>query len=293
MYYKLRFATWLAIGDLITKSVSVGLSRIPRRKRANRYRKGQVLHITSRCHFGSHLLGSEAVKGIVARELLHYARVCRVEVLHFSFMDNHIHILLRFTRKTRHTLLAKMVGTFKAQVSRKYKRWYNKDYRASRNWRPAKLGKGSLWDDRFTVTVVLDSAGFLREVGYVELNRHRAAAGLAKTREEAAEVVDQMVDCKTHSARFYLCDRDPGPVTDGKDGVWASREEVKKYGLGPLPGGWRRVRFDGHLRLLKPTPWAARTFPDTAFSTMLGRLWGTRRRGFREFLILTILTLSP
>ena len=224
-------------------------------------------HITSRSHLRTFYLQQDRPKEILAELCLHYARLYHVSLLDYCFMDNHFHLIVAIERH-RADLLSKFVGCIKQQFTREYKFWFNHTYRPSNKYRDKKLERGTLWDGP-ALTIELDDFSYLAACTlYVENNRI-----VTEQHEEEPSLEDLINALKAsphQSARWYLGGRqghDPC-LTDGTDGVWATREELDTYWTLPkrsLPQGWRKVWSKDSPGILKPPPPSQRRYASHPF----------------------------
>jgi REP element-mobilizing transposase RayT len=254
-------------------------------------------HVASRIHLGRFLLDRDEVKEILAAECLHYARVCRIAIVHYCFMDNHFHLVVGLTKKS--LALSKMIGCIKQQFTNKFKTWFNKVYRPQNRYRRPVLKNGTLWDgpprpERIESEVQLGACTL-----YVENNRLVVSCKddigaleespcfiLSEEGDEAEEaefmlqpcyqeLLDKLKSYPFQSAGHYLgaVPAEETILTDGKDGVLASEAEVDawfKVAAHKLPEGWRKVWFKDCPGILKETPVEARTYARNPFYERLG-----------------------
>jgi REP element-mobilizing transposase RayT len=129
----------------------------------------EYYHVTSRIHLGRFLLEKNCVKEILAKECLHYARVCEIEILHHSIMDNHFHLFVGV--QTYSLSLSKMMGCIKQQFTNKFKAWFNDVYRKENRYRKKALTNGSLWEGRCKYERIKDAVQFAACSLYIDNNR--------------------------------------------------------------------------------------------------------------------------
>jgi len=167
--------------------------------------EGAVYHCVSRT-VGGQMLLDEAAKRKLVDLLFPLARFCGVEVLTYCMMSNHFHLLVRIPTQgplsdqtllaraegfygrdgllpslarlelqrsgrigehLRHTLSSRMgdVSAFMKEFKQRFSRWFN---RQSDRF-------GTLWAERFSSTLVEDTAQALQTVAsYIDLNPVRA-----------------------------------------------------------------------------------------------------------------------
>jgi len=240
-----------------TSSEDDGIFRTDPRYRPRSHAKGSMVHVTSRCILQASLLKDPEAKEIVACQLLFYARVFGVEVVHYCFMDNHLHILLRFRRKTMMAKLADMLGRVKQVTTNRLKRWFNTVFRlrSASNRKRRKMGKGTLWDDRYHLSLVRGLSGVVRCTLYVECNRIARQAKRTRDLEAAKALIAQAARNMHQSLGYWLTRerKDLGALTNGTDINWADRWEEMEYRNTDPPPGWRWVKY-GRYRLVRPTP---------------------------------------
>jgi REP element-mobilizing transposase RayT len=263
-------------------------------------------HVMSKIHLGRYLLEKEAVKKILAEEILHYARICEIEILHYSIMDNHFHLFVGVRGYSK--ALSKMMGCIKQQFTIKFKAWFNNVYRKENRYRRHALTNGTLWQGRCRYERIEDDAQFATCSLYIENNRlvvkakndigrldEPPAFQTSSAREHSSchttstgweslfgllqpcyeDLLDQVKSFAFHSAPYYLggCEAHQTYLTDGNDGIWASDGEVEAYfhvAANKLPEGWRKCWFKGHKGILKKPADYQRTYADNPFYDRLG-----------------------
>jgi REP element-mobilizing transposase RayT len=260
---------------------------------------GTVVHVTWQCHLGEGWLQQPKAKEIFLRLLRRYCRICRYGLLHYSIMDTHPHLILKTQEDAEP--LDKMIGTLKAQFTRKYKSAMREAHQSEFSF-GGLAENGTLWTRSFFSREVLSNLYLLNCVFYVEANQLKAMHpdkieeilyDLIEKPEVPPEFEDLDADCPLvlqpgyadlverardwswHSARYYLDEShgDDPYLTDGTDAVWASAEEVERYwetSLANLPKGWRKVYFGQRHRILKPTPDHRRKLPVCPVFSNLG-----------------------
>jgi REP element-mobilizing transposase RayT len=261
-------------------------------------------HATSRIHLQRHLLARPEVKQMLAELCAHYARVCRIALVHFSLMDNHFHLELGHSRQSICSV-SKMVGCIKQQFTNRFKHWYNGEYRKARRYRVPMMGKGTLWDGPCHLERIEDERQLLACSLYIEANRIKATGGQELARLDCAPrldphserlqpeyeaILEQIRNFPFHSARYYLAatGEHEDVLTDGLDSVWATREEFEVFWPLPcrrLPAGWRKVWFKGYVSILKPTQDSKRRRLEPVFWRRLGRCDAGRARRFGYLLM--------
>ena len=246
-----------------------------------RFEAGQLLHLSSQIHLDDQLLRCPKAREILECLIRDYARVCRVEVLHYGLGEGRFDVLARVLPDSEP--VGKFMGCIKAGFTRTFKRWFN-DRRPEQR---SLLGLGSMWGGPYRAVILeeddLHAAACLVNTEQVWSTEQRLVEALEQAPDEEgrgpvyAEILRALRRCSNHSADFYLSGRakTPAPValTDGTDAVWATEEEVRQWWRKPvadLPRGWRRICFRGEKRILKRTLEQERSLPDGPWWQGLG-----------------------
>jgi REP element-mobilizing transposase RayT len=277
----------------------------------------EYFHVMSRIHLGRYLLEKDHVKEILAEECLHYARVCRIEIVHYCIMDNHFHLFVGVRRDS--LSLSKMMGCIKQQFTNKFKVWFNTDYRKEIKYRRKALSEGTLWKGRCKYERIEDAIQFGTCSLYIENNRLVVAckeaigelseppsfqdaceeeASLAKSVRGVIrlmqpcyeELLEKVKGFAFQSAGYYLgvCKGYETYLTDGRDGVWASADEVKAWfrvAAKKLPEGWRKCWFKGQRGILKKPRPTERSFAANPFYQRLGQTDDVRAAQYGRLLL--------
>ena len=248
-----------------------------------RFEPGQILHITSRLHEQKARLQWEEAKSILRELIVQYGRVCRVCVLHYAILDNHLHLVVRVLPDSEP--ISRFVGCIKAGFTRAFKRWYNQLCIGS----GPPLERSTMWDGPYHASIVGEGRHRHNVVCYVSTNRSCARdrqqimalqepPQLGRLSREYRALLERMAQDRQQSTAVYLSGmqqlqhREP-VLTDGTDAVWATEEEVRlwwKRKVSELPDGWRKISFGGQRRILKDTPPELRSLGQGPWWTALG-----------------------
>jgi REP element-mobilizing transposase RayT len=271
-------------------------------------------HVTSRIHLRKFLLDRDEIKEILARECLHYARVCRIALVNYCIMDNHFHLIVGITKTS--LKLSKMLGCIKQQFTNKFKVWFNEVYRPANRYRRAALGNGTLWEGPAKPERIKDAAQLQACTLYLENNRlvvdcKEKIGALEQTpcfiltpdsdpegkgkvefslQDDYVELIECLKSYRFQSAGYFLgaLDATETYLTNGHDGNWASASEVETYfkvAAKKLPEGWRKCWFKECRGILKPTSPEKRTFTANPFFEELGKTRNLRAAHFGRMLL--------
>ncbi|MFU8803817.1 MAG: transposase [Bradymonadaceae bacterium] len=278
-------------------------------------RSGEIIeywHVTGRIHLEKFLLEKDEVKEILAEECLHYARVCRIAIVHYCVMDNHFHLVVGLRRDSHN--LSKMIGCIKQQFTNKFKIWFNKQYRPQNRYRRPALGKGTLWDGPPKPELIESEVQLGACTVYVENNRlvvvckdeigaleESPAFILTEEGEEAEEPEFMLQPCyqellaklkgyRFQSAAHYLgaAPAQDTILTDGQDAIWASEADVACWytvAKKNLPEGFRKVWFKECPGILIETPPDERSYAKNPFYERLGKTDALRSVHFGRLLL--------
>ncbi len=271
-------------------------------------------HVTSRIHLSKRLLSKDEVKDILKTQCLHYARACKVALLNYCILEDHLHLLIGIKSETfqeARAKAAKVIGCIKQQFTKRYKHWHEKIYRVQRKFRIKRLTKSTLWDGRALIEYLADETDLLACTLYVEANNIKVnAANHIKMLEKAptpntvqtSSTTIQCFDAGYHlmleklksyefqSAGWYL-NAQKGHTTalsDGTDGIWATAAELEIWWDVPVskyPPGWRKVWFTIGGGILKTTPDSARRYAKHPAYEMLGENRQDRAHALGHFLL--------
>ncbi len=237
----------------------------------NAFGKTYYFHVKSHSHLRRHFFEGKKVKEIISGECIHYARVCKVGILHYAIMSNHLHLLVVIDAESYQSArkqVAKMIGCIKQQFTNRYKGWFNEELRVSKNYRVPPLETGSLWDRPANIELIEDEVDLVACTLLIEANwlRDTHFEGIAALNQSPAiivsdnhpaqsestsstkklnptarfqpcynELAQRAVQHKHQSIRWYLNGTKGHPgcaLTDGSDANWASPEEFER--LWPL-----------------------------------------------------------
>jgi putative transposase len=115
------------------------------------------VHLVIRAHNRAHLFREEAVKELLYKLLLKHKADCEVQVYHYVFMDNHIHLVL-YAAKTE------LLSDFMRQVFGKLARFVNKLSGRS----------GRVFGDRARTPAIQDRRYMFSVMRYIDANPVRA-----------------------------------------------------------------------------------------------------------------------
>jgi len=163
---------------------------------------GCTVHLVIRAHNRVHLFREEAVKERLYRLLLDHKAECRVQVHQYTFMDNHIHLVL-YAAETE------LLSDFMRQVFGKLARFINK--RSGRS--------GRVFGDRAKTPVIQDRRHLFAVMRYIDANPVRA------------RMVASEHQYKWSSFRHYAFGEADALVDDAPDYL----------GLSPVPAIRRRM----------------------------------------------------
>lgn len=237
----------------------------------NAFGNTYYFHVKSHSHLRRHFFESAKVKEIISGECIHYARVCKVGILHYAIMSNHLHLLVVIdadSYKNARKQVAKMIGCIKQQFTNRYKGWFNEELRVSKNYRVPPLETGSLWDRPAKIELLEDEvdlaactllieANWLRDTRFQEINSLSQSpefipgatcpaqpepASTAKTTPPTSmfqpcynDLARSVAEHKHQSIPWYLNGGKGHPssaLTDGSDANWAPPDEFER--LWPL-----------------------------------------------------------
>lgn len=271
-------------------------------------------HITSRIHLSKRLLSKDEVKDILKTQCLHYSRACKIALLNYCILEDHLHLLIGIKSEAfqdARAKAAKMIGCIKQQFTKRYKHWHENIYRVQRKFRIKRLTKGTMWDGRALIEYLADEAELLACTLYVETNHIKiAAANHIKTLESPPEpvaiqtntaaiqclntnyqpVLEKLKNYNFQSAGWYLNAQKghKSALSDGMDGNWATEAELKIWWDVPVnkyPPGWRKVWFKEGGGILKITPDSARRYARHPSFEILGETNLKRAHALGHFLL--------
>lgn len=181
---------------------------------------GEIFLVTARCFQRRLLLCPspetvEVLGGVLARAV----RVHGVELYAFSFLSNHVHLIVRAPRGNLPTFMQYLLTNISKKVGKLV------------GWR------GSFWERRYSAEPILDEAALLERVGY--LLAHGVKEGLVRHCRDwpGLSCLPLMLDGQARSFRWFNWTRRSSGnarrvVRALLDARWAEPEELQ---LTPLP----------------------------------------------------------
>ena len=212
---------------------------------------GQLIHVATRARMPSSWLSDPRFRRIISREIAHYARACRIAVVHIALHRDTLHLIVQLRADS--APLHVMIGTLKAQCAKKLKR--------AMHVKPDTFAlAGSLWRERYAMRILHEP----HELGacifylYGRLISPRATQGAARRHGRLTSLVHTIwsrlpaaaLGATTTSSTANLTQElRNATLTDGMDAQWRAH-------LSPdmRTQGWRAVSIGGRRRWMLATP---------------------------------------
>lgn len=212
---------------------------------------GQLVHVATRARVPSSWLGDPRFRRVISREIAHYARACRIAVVHIALHQDTLHLIVQLRADS--APIRVMIGTLKAQCTKKLKR-------AMRVKPDTFALAGSLWRERYAMRILHEP----HELGacifylYGRLTPARPTQGAARrpgrltsllhtiwSRLSAESSHTTTTGASSHPAQELR----RATLTDGMDATWCKTISPKMRAQ-----GWRAVSIGGHRRWMLATP---------------------------------------
>ncbi|NQT58464.1 MAG: transposase [Bacteroidetes bacterium] len=131
-------------------------------RKRRKLKKGAKYHVTARANLQIYILQEAIIKEMFLKVLIQAKRKYLFIIIHFSIMDNHIHLIIKPTGRTDlSTIMQWVLSVFAIR--------YNKKYNL----------KGHVWYDRFH-SKIIDSDSYMRKV-FCYISHNPIKGKLAKT----------------------------------------------------------------------------------------------------------------